>query len=95
MEKLKKAYKALSLREKFVAVSISYILITIIFILLIIMLSSCGVIKGHSNWFVDKGIKASDSLYVPDNAIEEKIEDGIEAVTGVEVDLSPNIGPEK
>ena len=94
MEKLKKAYKALSLRAKFVAVS-SSILITIIFILLIIMLSSCGVIKGHSNWFVDKGIKTANSLYVPDCAAEEALEDGIEAVSGVEVDFSPNIGPEK
>ena len=51
--------------------------------------TSCGVIKGHSNWFVDKGIKTVDSLYVPDNSYEEAIEDSIEAISGLEVDLSP------
>jgi len=58
-------------------------------------LTSCGVIKGHSNWFVDKGIKTVDSLYVQDNQAEEKIEDMIEAVTGVSLDISPATPEEK
>jgi len=56
---------------------------------MLVCLSGCGVIKGHSNWFVDKGIKTVDSLYVPDNSYEEAIEDSIEAISGLEVDLSP------
>ena len=57
-----------------------------------VFFSSCGVIKGHTNWFVDKGIKTVDRLYVPDNGAEEKLEDVIEAVTGLETDLSPANG---
>ena len=61
----------------------------LMFVGMVGLLSGCGVIKGHSNWFVDKGIKTVDSLYVHDNPAEEKIEDMIEGVTGLDIDFSP------
>lgn len=59
-------------------------------VLLSVALSGCGFVKGHQNAVVDYVVKATDKIYVEDNIIEERLEDVIESVTGLEgVDLSP------
>jgi len=88
MRNLKETYENLSLLEKFTAIS-SSILAVILLILLVLSLSSCGIIKGSSNSMLDSGIKVAEKVYPDDNFIEERIEDGIEAITGLDIDLSP------
>lgn len=54
-----------------------------------VCLSSCGVIKGHSNPMINAGIKVVNKAVPEDGAIEERIEDVIEGATGLSIDLSP------
>lgn len=61
----------------------------LILVALSFSLSGCGFIKGSSNPAVDSGIKKLDKLYPEDNFIEESIEDGIESLTGIDLDFSP------
>lgn len=88
MKNIKEAYENLSLLSKFTAIS-SSILAVILLILLVLSLSSCGIVKGSSNSMIDSGIKVAEKVYPDDNFIEERIEDGIEAITGLDLDLSP------
>ena len=88
MRNLKETYENLSLLEKFIAIS-STIFAVILFIIFILLLSSCGVVKGSSNSMLDSGIKVAEKVWVEDGFIEERIEDGIEAITGLDIDLSP------
>ena len=53
------------------------------------MLSGCGIIKGHSNPMINAGIKIVDKTVPQDSFLEEKAEAMIESVTGVQADLSP------
>ena len=61
------------------------------------LLLICGCVKHSTNPVIDKGIHITESVYPSDNAIEEDIEEGVEAVTGLDVDLSPGSpeGPEE
>lgn len=63
-------------------------------ICLTLMLSSCGFVKGSSNPAIDTGIKQLDKYYPDDNFVEERIEDGVQALTGLDLDLTP-ASPEK
>jgi len=62
--------------------------------LLLALLPACGVIKGHKNPIIDKGIDIANEAYPQDNLIEERIEDAIESFTGLEVDFSPQTDEE-
>ncbi|MBU2051561.1 MAG: hypothetical protein KKH61_21635 [Gammaproteobacteria bacterium] len=53
------------------------------------MLTGCGIIKGHSNPMINAGIKVIDKTMPEDGYIEERIEDVIESTVGLETDLSP------
>lgn len=62
-------------------------------IIALLAMASCGVIQGDKNHpMIDKMIKAVNKDYKPDNATEEATEEIIEEITGLEVDLSPNVG---
>jgi hypothetical protein len=63
-------------------------------ICLTLFLSGCGFVKGSSNPFIDTFIDQIDKFYPDDNVIEERLEDGIQSVTGLDVDLTPT-SPEK
>ena len=54
-----------------------------------LLLSGCGVVKGHSNSWVNWLIHWGNENYEEDSATEEYIEDVIEDMTGLEMDLSP------
>ena len=59
------------------------------YLLLLFLLSSCGIIKGHKNPVVNKGIEIIEDIYPDDNYMEENVENLIENYTGFEIDLTP------
>jgi len=59
-------------------------------LLVLLLFSSCGIIKGHQNPVVDYTVKAAGEVYVEDNVFEEIAEDAFEDMTGFEIDLSPS-----
>lgn len=54
---------------------------------------SCGVIKGHSNPFVNAGIKLVEKIYPHDNPAEQATEKGWKALSGFDIDLSHECNP--
>ena len=58
-------------------------------VLFTLSLTSCGIIKGHRNETIDNIIKTSEEFYPDDNFVEQKIEDILEGLTGLETDFSP------
>jgi uncharacterized protein YceK len=63
-------------------------------ICLSLLLTGCGFVIGSSNPAIDKGIKQIDKIYPDDNFVEERIEGGIQTLTGLDLDLTPR-SPEK
>jgi len=59
-------------------------------LVVLLLFSSCGIIKGHQNPVVDYTVKAAGEVYVEDNVFEEFVEDSIEDITGLEIDISPS-----
>jgi len=59
-----------------------------------LLFSGCGIIKGSTNPTADSVIKTVEEFYPDDNVIEEGIEEMIKDTTTLDVDLSPD-SPEK
>ena len=53
------------------------------------LFTSCGIIKGSNYPLIDEAIKTMETI-PSDGPLEERIEDAIEAVTGLQTDLSPS-----
>jgi len=60
-----------------------------VFMISFMVFTSCGIIKGHSNPLVNKGIDIVNEMIDEDGPVEEMIEDKIETYTGLILDLSP------
>jgi len=54
-----------------------------------ITITGCGIIQGHTNPFVDKGIDMANDMIDEDGPVEEMLEEKIEHYTGFIIDLSP------